>query len=107
MQEAHTRQQLLKFNVHWIVEWFDETVEVRVTCKNRGKKIGTRQLARHSSECATCSVLKSMMSAIRKACDNFDDWNKKEECLKGVRVAAEILDGLERLTKHRNWATVH
>ena len=106
MAHAHTRRQLLKFNVNWIVQWMDEDFEVRVTCKRRGRKVRLQDLALHSTECKSCSVLKFMTSAIRKACDNFDDYSKGEECLKAVQAAVEIVDGLERLTTHKNWITV-
>ena len=107
MTEYHSRLQMLKFNVQWICDWFYVSKSVTDVCPVSTKKISMLKLAQHSSECSKCSVLTVLMGVIGKCCDRFDDWSKKDESLKAIREATEILHGLEKLTKKKNWSTVH
>ena len=107
MMQSHSRLHLLKFNVHWICDWyyvFESPVDF---CPRLKKKISMLQLAEHSSKCEVCSVLKPLLCVVQKICDTFDDWSKKEENLEAICEATEILHGLEKLTKSNKWKDVH
>ena len=107
MKAEHSRLHLLKFNVHWLVESYADFIEAPAVCPRFKKKIPLEEFAAHSAECARCSVLNLLITKIERCRDTFVYFSLKEENLEAIRETTAILHGLEKLTKSKNWSTVH
>ena len=107
MTATHSRLQLMKFNVHWICEWYDAFEPWTEICPRTKKRVTMLQLAEHSSQCKRCSVVTAVMGLLLWIGEHFDDWDEKDKCLVKIREATEVLHGLERLTKSAKWYSLH
>jgi len=107
MKAAHSRLQLMKFNVHWICEWFNVFESVKDVCPVSEQPISMLKMAEHSSKCKQCSVFDTLGCVIQKCVDSFDNWDEKAKNLEAIREATELLHGLEKLTRHKKWVYIH
>ena len=107
MRDVHTKTQLARFNVDWLVELYGKMQVPQSPCHETSNMIPYAKIAQHSTQCEHCSVVTTMVDRVRQCCETFDDLDRKDDNLLLISETVQLLDGMERVAKSLDLPLMH
>jgi len=65
MRDHHTKLQRVRFKVDWLVEGYRPGRRDQVVCNGGHKVVALSEIAHHSTECAECSVVTTLVDRVQ------------------------------------------
>ena len=107
MRDCHTKTQLARFNVDWLVELYGKVQVPQSPCHESKQMIPYAKIALHSTQCKNCSVVTTMVDRVYQCCETFDDPDCMDDNLRLIGEAVQLLDGMERVAKTLDLPLMH